>query len=64
MRIGKNKNATFSFLIDKVEQILQAWSVQSISKASKVTLLKTTPQSIPNFKMNLLMILGEVCDKL
>lgn len=56
--------ADFSFLIEKVEQKLQGWNNQTISRAGKVTLLKTTAQSIPNFWMQLLLIPNAVCDKL
>ncbi|XP_074359973.1 uncharacterized protein LOC141700097 [Apium graveolens] len=49
MRIGRNKVADFSFLVDRVDQKLQSWSKQAISRASKVILLKMIAQSIPNF---------------
>lgn len=52
----------FSFLVDRVEKKLQTWSVHNISKAGKVTLLKSAAQSIPNFWMNLLLIPLDVCD--
>lgn len=49
MRIEKQKKLVFGFLIDRVEHKLQTWSIQNISKAGNVTLLKTAAQSIPNF---------------
>lgn len=61
MRIGANKTAVFGFLVDKIEQKLQAWKMQNISKAGKVTLLKTAAQSIPNFWMSLLLVPVEIC---
>lgn len=64
MRIGKNNHSMFTFLVHCVDQKLQTWSVQSISKAGKVTLLKTAAQSILKFWMSLLLILGEICDKI
>lgn len=64
MRVGANKTAVFGFLVDKVEQKLQAWKVQNISKAGKVTLLKTAAQSIPNFWMSLLLLPVEICTKI
>lgn len=64
MRVGKNKHAIFSFLIDRVEQKLQPWGVLNISKAGKVTQLKKIAQSIPDFWMGLLLIPAERCDKL
>lgn len=62
MNIRRNKKSVFEFLVDRVEKKLQAWRVQKILKAGKVTLLKTSAQSIPNFWMNLLLIPGDVCD--
>lgn len=64
MRIGRNKVADFSFLVDRVDQKLQSWSTQAISRAGKVILLKTAAQSIPNFWMNLLLIPNEICDRI
>lgn len=62
MRIGRSKTSAYSFLVDRVEQKLQAWNTHMISKAGKVTLIKTTAQSISSFWMNLLLIPGKVCD--
>lgn len=64
MMIGRNMHSIFDFLVERVEQKLQTWSAQSISKAGKVTLLKTASQSIPNFWMSLFLILGEICEKI
>ncbi|KAL8114901.1 hypothetical protein AgCh_021657 [Apium graveolens] len=64
MSIGRNKVAEFSFLTEKGDQKLQGWNNQTISRAGKVTLLKTAAQSIPNFWMQLLLIPNAVCDKL
>ncbi|XP_074336510.1 uncharacterized protein LOC141673664 [Apium graveolens] len=64
MHIGRNKKSVFSCLIDKVEQKLQAWSAQNISKAGKVILLKTSAQSVPNFWMNLLLLPTDICTML
>ncbi|XP_074342771.1 uncharacterized protein LOC141680444 [Apium graveolens] len=64
MRIGANKTAVFSFLGDRIEQKLQAWKMQNISKEGKVTLLKTAAQSIPNFWMSLLRVPVEICTKI
>lgn len=56
MTVGRLKVATFRFLFDKIEQKLQAWGNQNISRASKVTLLKSAAQTIPNFWMSLFQI--------
>lgn len=64
MFIGRRKVATFSFLADKVEKKLKGWQNHTLSKAGKMTLLKTAAQVIPNFWMNMLLIPFEVCDKI
>lgn len=62
MNIGRGKVATFTFLLDRIEQKLQGWSNQCLSKAGKIMLLETAAQAIPNFWMNLLLIPVEICD--
>lgn len=47
-----------------MDQKLQTWSAQSISKARKFILLKTAAQFIPNFWMRLLRNPSEICDKI
>lgn len=64
MHIGRNKGVEFGFLVDKVERKLQGWGNKTISKAGKITLLKTAAQSIPNFWMSLLLIPVEICEKI
>ncbi|KAL8098470.1 hypothetical protein AgCh_031290 [Apium graveolens] len=64
MRIGANKTDVFELLVGKVEQKLQAWKMQNILKADKVTLLKTAAQSIPNFWMSLLLVPVEICTEI
>ena len=60
--ISRNRVATFSFLLDRVDQKLQAWGNKTLSKAGKVLLLKTSAQTVPNFWMSLMLIPLEVCD--
>lgn len=60
MRIGKKKNEVFSLLKDRVSKKLQGWGTKAISKAGKVTLLKTAAQSIPNFWMNLFLLPDDI----
>ncbi|KAL8087899.1 hypothetical protein AgCh_037877 [Apium graveolens] len=44
MTIGRSKISTFIFLQDRVNQKLQMWHNQSVSREGKVTLLKTAAQ--------------------
>lgn len=64
MCTGRNKTTEFGFLLERIEQKLQGWAKYKISKAGKMTLLKTAPQSIPNFWMNLMLIPNEICEKI
>lgn len=61
MIIGRKINATFSFLLERIQQRLQGWAHQPRSKAGKVTLLKSAAQVIPNFWMGMFLIPVEVC---
>lgn len=49
MLIGRQNVQAFQFIKDKVKQKLQGWRTKGISKARKITLLKTAAQSVPNF---------------
>lgn len=60
MRVGKKKNEVLNFLKDRVSQKLQGWRTKPIWRAGKVTLLKTAAQFIPNFWMNLMLILADI----
>ncbi|XP_074356529.1 uncharacterized protein LOC141696263 [Apium graveolens] len=62
MLVGRKKNETFSFLVERVQQKLNGWQNQPISKAGKVVLLKIVAQVIPNFWMNMFLIPMEICD--
>lgn len=56
IHIGRNRTAKFNFLVERVDQKLQDWCNQLISRAGKLMLLKTSAQSIPNFWMNLFLL--------
>lgn len=60
--VGRNNKMTLSFLGERVQQKLQVWQNKPLSKAGKVTLLKTAAQVIPNFWMNLFLLPVEVCE--
>lgn len=62
MSIGRNKNEVFGFLTDRVRSKLQGWVNKDISKAGKVTLLKSAAQTIPNFWMSIFLIPTGVCE--
>lgn len=62
--MGRKKASVFHFLTDKVKKKLQNWANKTLSKSDKCTLLKTAPQAIPNFLMNLFLIPNEVCENI
>lgn len=62
MIVGRRKSATFSFLLERIQQKLQGWQNQSLSKAGKITLLKTAAQVVPNFWMSMFCIPLAVCE--
>ncbi|XP_074328042.1 uncharacterized protein LOC141665954 [Apium graveolens] len=64
MKVGQNKKAEFEFLVEKVASKLQTWGMGNVSKAGKVTLLKSATQTIPTFWMNLMLIPQDVCDRI
>lgn len=64
MQIGRRKHNVFKFLSDRVSQKLQNWGNKSLSKGGKLVLLKTASQTIPNFWMQLLLIPGEICNRI
>jgi hypothetical protein len=51
-------------LMDCIGQRLQGWSNKVSSKDGKITLHKTAPQAIPNFRMNLFLIPNETCENI
>lgn len=60
MMVGRRKVSKFKFLLEKIDQKLQNWGSKVISKAGKITLLKTAAQTIPNFWMSLFLIPKEI----
>ncbi|XP_074378200.1 uncharacterized protein LOC141719725 [Apium graveolens] len=63
-KANKAEAGVIKRIVTRVEQKLQVWGNQTLSKAGKITLLKTAKHSIPNFWMNLLLIPGEVFEKI
>jgi len=51
--IGRNKQATFSFIKDKVWQKINFWSSKCLSKAGKEVMIKSVLQSILSYVMSI-----------
>ncbi|KAL8101226.1 hypothetical protein AgCh_033196 [Apium graveolens] len=64
MQLRKNKVEDFNFLVRKVDQKLQNWNNQIISRSGKAILLKIAAQFVPNFWMQLFSIPNTICDKI
>ena len=62
MSIGKSKTEVFGFLSDKIQHKLQSWCNKELSKAGKLTLIKSSAQTTPNFWMSLFLIPETVCN--
>lgn len=60
--IGSKKRSAFAFLVESGTETTNM--ELNSSKAGKVTLLKTTTQSIPKFWMSLLLIPVGVCESI
>ncbi|XP_060964770.1 uncharacterized protein LOC133033724 [Cannabis sativa] len=54
--IGRNKNAVFDFVKDKVCKRILSWEGRFLSKAGKELLLKTVAQAIPNHAMSVFLL--------
>ncbi|KAL8115005.1 hypothetical protein AgCh_021723 [Apium graveolens] len=63
MYVGRSKKEVFGFISDKIQSKLQAWSNKDLSKAGKLTLVKTAAQVTPNFWMSLFLIPDSICDE-
>uniref|UniRef100_A0A803QQJ5 Reverse transcriptase n=1 Tax=Cannabis sativa TaxID=3483 RepID=A0A803QQJ5_CANSA len=59
--IGRNKNAVFGFVKDKVCKRILNWEGRFLSKASKELLLKTVAQAIPNHAMSVFLFPLKTC---
>ncbi|XP_060972012.1 uncharacterized protein LOC115716546 [Cannabis sativa] len=54
--IGRNKIATFSYVVDKVHKRVQTWDNKFLSKAGKEVLIKSVIQALPAYTMNVFLL--------
>lgn len=64
MFVGRSKKEAFGFISDKIQGKLQAWCNKELSKAGKLTLIKSSAQTTPNFWMSLFLIPESICDEI
>ncbi|XP_030505163.2 uncharacterized protein LOC115720145 [Cannabis sativa] len=62
--VGRNKNAILGFLKDKLHKRIQGWEGRILSCAGKEVLLKSIAQALPNYAMNVFLLLLETCKEL
>ena len=51
--IGRNRNATFAFIKDRVWQKINSWSGKCLSKAGREVMIKSVLQAIPSYVMSI-----------
>ena len=61
-QIGKNKQACFAFIKDKVWKSLSSWYVNSLSRAGRSVLLKAVASAIPIYAMGVALLPDLVCE--
>lgn len=64
MYVGRNKREAFGFISDKIQGKLQAWCNKQLSKAGKLTLVKSSAQTTPNFWMSLFLLPDSLCEEI
>ena len=62
--VGRSKKQIFEFVKEKVCNKLKWWKEKFLSKASKEILIKSIPQSIPNYVMGCFLLPEALCNKI
>jgi hypothetical protein len=62
--IGRNKQATFSFIKDRVWQKITSWSSKCLSKAGREVLIKSVLQSISSYVMSIFLLPSTLIDSI
>lgn len=62
--IGRNKNATFGVLKDRILKLINSWSNRSLSRASMEVLIKSMLQAIPGYMMSVFLLPSTLCDEI
>lgn len=62
--LSRNKTKEFGKLKDRVQQKLEGWNKNLISKAGKITLIKAVVQAIPTYSMSTFKIPDGICKDL
>jgi len=62
--IGRNNQATFSFIKDRVWQKINSWSSKCLSKARKEVMIKSVLQSILSYIMSIFLLPSTLIDSI
>jgi hypothetical protein len=60
--IGRNKQATFNFIKDRVWQKINYWSSKCLSKAGREVMIKSVLQAIPSYVMSIFLLPSSLID--
>ncbi|KEH17822.1 transmembrane protein, putative [Medicago truncatula] len=60
--VGRNKQATFSFIKDRVWQKINSWSSKCLPKAGREVMIKYVLQAIPSYVMSIFLLLSSLID--
>ncbi|XWS73520.1 hypothetical protein CRYUN_Cryun02cG0136500 [Craigia yunnanensis] len=66
IELGKmnHKKSFFQTMLDKIQQRLVGWEGHHLSQGGRLTLIKSTLASIPNYSLSCFKALDYVCKKL
>jgi hypothetical protein len=62
--IGRNKQATFSYIKDRVWQKISSWSSKCLSKAGREVMIKSVLQAIPSYVMSIFLLPSNLIDSI
>jgi len=54
--IGRDRNATFAYIKDRVWQKINSWSGKCLSKAGREVMIKSVLQAIPSYVMSIFQL--------
>lgn len=62
--VGQNKKAVFEYIKDRIQQKVQSWSSQPLSRSGKEVMIKTVLQAILSYVMNFFLLPSDLCDEI
>ena len=54
--VGRDRNATFAFIKDRVWKKINSWSSKYLSKAGREVMIKSVLQAIPSYVMSIFQL--------